>query len=708
MWDDINSRAIDYESTNILIKSGWSTNDANKYASLQRGKWVPPETENLDSNLNKIDSLSRLMKTAGREGRVPQLKELEEHLLQSHAKHDAESRTSRETSADSLYMGQDALEYFTSSICAPCEVPPSIIGLNRTNSRISSQPEGQPVSLSGCLSSSITSSLVAGSTNMSGQLRQQQLQPPSPSGHSPPSFALHHQKSHSSIDHDLRRNFFFPMRQKSMHLPEQLSQALPAPVTEDSFPGSDQKHSHYSCSLLTSQPPPSHPSQPLQNPYASGSSAPFAQLRHHLPLFQQSEPNLSVQETGMQSKTFHQIMRSPPPPLSFGSHQNVVPEMNNFNSPAVECLGQPSTSNLLAAIAKSGLMPNRTMSSFQNQNMQPPLPSGRPPIQVVTSSVPSVTPASKSPQLSHDSISALMPSSLRAVLPPLPPGPPPPSSMVCTTTETSNIASPTTNTLSILLSSLVSKGLISSPATELPAATLVELPDKLVNQSSGFVRNTSEQEPSTIPSQAPKDHSGTESISPTSGALLQSTTRSKDLLGIEFKPEIIRKFHPEVISSLFDDLEYRCNICGLRYQLQAQLNGHLDWHGLKKSELSSFNRVSRKWYVNLTSWVAGCVGSQCGPVEAATSLEGIVEESYELTVPADESQCICALCGEPFEDVYSAERDEWMFKGTVYWNLPCRPGDIGIMDESAGHVPIVHANCLSSSADAYIRQVLDR
>ncbi|XP_008813679.2 polyadenylation and cleavage factor homolog 4-like isoform X2 [Phoenix dactylifera] len=713
MWDDMNSRAIDNASNNSLIKGGWSTNDENKSANLQKGKLMPLESKHLSSHLNKIDSLSLLMKTAGREGRVPLLEELEEHLQQPHAKHDTDCGIGMETSADSLYMGRDPLEHPTSSIWAPLDMPHSMIGLNHTSSRISSQSEGQPISFRGGLSTSMSSSLVPGSTGMSGQLRQQQSQPPSPSAHSPPSSALlQHQKSHNSIDSDLLpSNSFFPIGQKPMHLPERLSQAPDTPVTQDSFPISAQSHPHHSHSPLTSKTPPSYPSQHLQNSSASGSSAPFAQLRHHLRFLQQPEPNLSVQETQIQSQTSHQIKKSPPLSLSFGSHQIGLPGKNNSDNAAVEISDQPSTSNLLAAIMKSGLLPNHTMNNFQNLNMQPPLPSGSPPIQVVTSSDPSVTPASISPLLSHDN--ALMLPSMRAVLPPLPPGPLPPS-LVHTDRETSNLAISTTNPLSRLLSSLVAKGLISSPATDLPAATSVQLPNKLGNQSSAFASSTSEQklsnlDISTIRSLAAKEPSGTEDIAPTSAALLPSTVTLKDLLGIEFKPEIIRKFHPEVISSLFDDLEHQCNICGLRFRLQAQLNSHLDWHGLKKCELSSFNRVSRKWYVSLTSWVTGYVGPQCGPLESATSVEKIVlmDKQYEPAVPADESQCICALCGEPFEDIYSAERVEWMYKGAVYLNLTNRQGDMDFMDESAGHVPIVHAKCMSKSSADDMEAALD-
>lgn len=74
VWDDMNSSTIDGASNNSLIKGGWNTNEENKSANLQKSNWMPPESKHPSSHLNKIDSLSQLMKTAGREGRVPLLK----------------------------------------------------------------------------------------------------------------------------------------------------------------------------------------------------------------------------------------------------------------------------------------------------------------------------------------------------------------------------------------------------------------------------------------------------------------------------------------------------------------------------------------------------------------------------------------------------------------------------------------------------------
>ncbi|XP_034692982.1 polyadenylation and cleavage factor homolog 4 [Vitis riparia] len=672
MWDDMNSKMTEHSAANHSKKD----------------RWTPDDSEKLD---------------------------FENQLQKPQSIYDVGSSVDRETSTDSMsseQREQGAFGHRMSSLW-PLQEPHSTDGLKHsgTSTLILGHSEGYPT-VSG-LSANASSSLArtglrplmgsshAGasgfgfSTNASsgsttgtvGQQRLQSVGAASPSGQSP----MHqpdHLQVHSLPLPDLKASQFSGQFNIGSHKQFTLD-ALPKLIQKAQL-GDLQKLLPHNLQSLS----PAVPSVPI---------------RHHAPFSPQLQPDPSQPEpSGQAQKT------SLPQTSIFEAPSTIEnPVLEHSNYPAAESTGKLSTSNLLAAVMKSGILSNSSVSgsipktSFQDTGavlqsvIQPPLPSGPPPAQF-TSSGPRVATASLSGP-SHDNKSASNLSQRKVERPPLPPGPPPPSSLPGSgLPQSSNVTSNASNPIANLLSSLVAKGLISASKTESSTPVPTQMPARLQNQSAGIstispTPVSSVSVASSVPLSSTMDVvSHTEPAAKASVAVTQSTSvEVKNLIGFEFKSDIIRESHPSVISELFDDLPHQCSICGLRLKLRERLDRHLEWHALKKSEPNGLNRASRSWFVNSGEWIAEVAGF---PTEAKSTSpageSGKPLETSEQMVPADENQCVCVLCGEVFEDFYSQEMDKWMFRGAVKITVPSQGGELGTKNQG----PIVHADCITESS----------
>ncbi|KAK6942657.1 CID domain, partial [Dillenia turbinata] len=432
-----------------------------------------------------------------------------------------------------------------------------------------------------------------------------------------------------------------------------------------------------------------------QNLQTSAPMTSSLQTRHRVPYQQLLSTDLSQSESsGQNQKSLpHQVPNAGTFPSAGGSPSDYL-----TSSPA-EAPGQSSTASLLAAVMSSGILsrpvkPSNvsfqdTGSTMSNSSVQPPLPSGPRPSRNMDLQLASALKVHQ-----HDNSSVVTTTTHRMVeQPPLPPGPRPSSVSDSASPPTSKVGSNVTN----LLSSLVSKGLISASKKEISTPLSAHAPTQ--NRTPGIPTSSSLPVSSVsissgIPLPSSRDDlTSSEPRAETSASPQSEETEIKNLIGFEFRPDIIRESHPSVITGLFDGL-HQCNFCGLRLKLQERLDRHLEWHASKNSGSSSLDKPWRRWYASSDDWIAGKPFTYADLAEESDQ----EFEKSNLMVPADESQGVCILCGDLFEDFYSQERDEWMFKGAVYMTLRSDYDGLGPTKECSSQGPIVHASCITESS----------
>ncbi|KAF8101782.1 hypothetical protein N665_0201s0101 [Sinapis alba] len=352
----------------------------------------------------------------------------------------------------------------------------------------------------------------------------------------------------------------------------------------------------------------------------------------------------------------------------------VASQVEKFDSKstAENARGQANMNDLLAAVMKSGILSNNATSGGSKEEMSQ---NEVDPRALTLSAVSKLKTLPTS--VAGDNILARLKveqsSSLTGV----------------TSAQTSKENSKVSDPISCLLSSLVSKGLISAIKPELPSLPQHAAPS--VSQDHSPDHSTSSSM-SVVPSDAQpvvsvkKGPSTSSEVAPVETEKLEP----ENLIGLKFRADKIRELHPLVISSLFDDLPHLCTSCGVRLKQKEELDRHMEeLHDKKKLELSGTNSKCRVWFPKADDWIAAKSGELEPEYEEVLSEPESGDEDGPA-VAADENQCACILCGEIFEEYFSQARDQWIFKGVSYLTI--------LPPESEANGPIVHAACLTKSS----------
>ncbi|CAN1860319.1 Polyadenylation and cleavage factor homolog 4 [Linum perenne] len=388
-------------------------------------------------------------------------------------------------------------------------------------------------------------------------------------------------------------------------------------------------------------------------------------------------------------------------------------ESNQSIRRTAETSSQSSTSSLLAAVMKSGVLSAVTAGGLASKSLQnsghvtskadakPPLLNGPPPSQLTSSRSRGAIASATAPTLCDAKSSVSIVSRKKEEQQRLSPVPPSPL------TKTSKVIDNVSNPISNLLSSLLVKGLIKSEVSPVSSSDMAIEPENW--DKSNVVSKSAPVSSPPEPASTTDGESLEKTDAKGSIGLRKSTPVAKEssslpqsilmeiesLIGLKFKSDVIRAFHPAVIDCLFDDLPHQCNLCGLRFKLKEGLDKHLEWH----SENETDPLGARRWYAQIEDWICPNPKPSIPSVSNSPERGGSqsVTDHDDPMVPADEDQSICVLCGELFEDYYSPEGNRWMFRGAMHMALPLGNSQQVDVLESRKSL-LVHLHCPSEGS----------
>ncbi|CAE1234846.1 PCF11 [Acanthosepion pharaonis] len=149
----------------------------------------------------------------------------------------------------------------------------------------------------------------------------------------------------------------------------------------------------------------------------------------------------------------------------------------------------------------------------------------------------------------------------------------------------------------------------------------------------------------------------------------------------DFKIEKLKIRYSQFIEELYDGIQ--CSSCGIRFTVDdtEKYREHLDWHFRQNKREKDDYKVAkyRKWYYEMSEWIqyeeiqddeeknrSNFFENMLNPVQEPAFIGP--QGNKVIQCPAatgNDTDDVCEICGDPFEQFWEEEEEEWHLKNAV-------------------------------------------